>query len=258
MTKRLLTFLFRARGLDQSVRKNRHKQGQPEAQGRGSPISPTDLSNIIHRLSRPLTALRGSLELRLLTEGDAADYRLALKEAFAQAEDLVHLLSSLRELVDAEHSGDFKLVALAELVRAAGQEMQPLADSRGLTFDLELKADPYVLAYPRWLRLGGYRIMYHAVDRSRDLGTVSICLLRSGRTASLLISDEGPPVPHAELDLLSRTQSLGQLFSQSSKQSTLEWAIAKRIFEAQGGTVRVESRTGGGCCFQVYLPLAPS
>src|SRR5260370_7367584 len=125
MTKRLLTFLFRARGLDQSVRKNRHKQGQPEAQGRGSPISPTDLSNIIHRLSQPLTALRGSLELRLLTEGDAADYRLALKEAFAQAEDLVPLLSSLRELGYAEHSRNLKLLPLPDLLMPPRPALHP-------------------------------------------------------------------------------------------------------------------------------------
>ncbi len=257
----ILTLLRRARRQGETIKRTKSSEApeaenRPESPERRPSALPAGLPTIIHRLSQPLTALRGSLELGLLTEGNAADYRLAIKEALAQADNLVYLFDTLRELAEAENSGESQPVALAQLVRAAAEEMQPLADFRRLTLTLELRGDPYVLANTRWLRLGIYKVMYHAVKRSRERGTVSISLLCLDRKASLFVTDQGAPVRPTELNLLSQPHSLGQLFSESLKQGTLQWAIAKRIFEAQGGAVRVESSIAGGCCFQVCLPLA--
>ncbi len=217
------------------------------------------LAAIIHRLSQPLTALRGSLELGLLTEGSGEDDRLALKEALAHADHLVGLLASLRELVEAgDSSGPAEPISLDQLVKEESEEMRPWAESRGSTLVIKSQGDLYVRANPRWLRHAVSQVIHRAIDRGPQGGTVLLTLARSNREARLEVKDSGPATSPGGFDHLSRASSLGELFSEASKRDTLEWAIAKRIFEVQGGAARVESEPGQGCCFRASLPMAPS
>jgi hypothetical protein len=50
----------------------------------------------LHQLSQTLTSLRGTLELALLVEADAQDYRLVIQQSLVQAETLVQLFKSYR------------------------------------------------------------------------------------------------------------------------------------------------------------------
>ena len=50
----------------------------------------------LHQLSQTLTSLRGTLELALLVECDAQDYRRAIQQSLVQAEGLVQLFKSYR------------------------------------------------------------------------------------------------------------------------------------------------------------------
>lgn len=50
----------------------------------------------LHQLSQTLTALRGTLELALLVDSDAQDYRRAIQQSLVHAEGLVQLFKSYR------------------------------------------------------------------------------------------------------------------------------------------------------------------
>ncbi len=50
----------------------------------------------IHQLSQILTSLRGTLELALLVDCDAQDYRTAIQQSLVHAEGLVKLFKSYR------------------------------------------------------------------------------------------------------------------------------------------------------------------
>ncbi len=50
----------------------------------------------LHQLSQILTSLRGTLELALLVDCDAQDYRRAIQQSLEQAEGLVQLFKSYR------------------------------------------------------------------------------------------------------------------------------------------------------------------
>ena len=50
----------------------------------------------LHQLSQLLTSLRGTLELALLVDCDAEDYRRAIQQSLVQAEGLVQLFKSYR------------------------------------------------------------------------------------------------------------------------------------------------------------------
>jgi len=58
--------------------------------------------SFLHQLSQTLTSLRGILELALLVDSDAQEYRRAIQQSLAQAEGLVQLFKSYRALAEGE------------------------------------------------------------------------------------------------------------------------------------------------------------
>jgi nitrogen fixation/metabolism regulation signal transduction histidine kinase len=70
------------------------------------------------------------------------------------------------------------------------------------------------------------------------------------RFVELKIEDNGPGID---------TDVLGQVFepyvTTKSKGTGLGLAIVKKIIEEHGGMIRIENRTGGGCCVALRLPL---
>ena len=52
----------------------------------------------LHQMSQTLTALRGTLELALLTDSDPEDYRRAIRQSLLQAERMVQLFKSYRAM----------------------------------------------------------------------------------------------------------------------------------------------------------------
>jgi len=74
-----------------------------ESHTSGSPLPGDDQTRLfLHQLSQTLTSLRGTLELALLVDSDAEEYRKAIQQSLAQAEDLVQLFKSYRASTEGE------------------------------------------------------------------------------------------------------------------------------------------------------------
>ena len=54
----------------------------------------------LHQLSQTLTSLRGTLEVALLVDCDAQEYRRVIQQSLVQAEGLVQLFKSYRALAE--------------------------------------------------------------------------------------------------------------------------------------------------------------
>ena len=81
----------------------------------------------------------------------------------------------------------------------------------------------------------------------------------SGAEKSVLIGvhDQGQGIPEAEIDKLFKPFQKTSVKSTGGEKSTgLGLSIAKRIVEAHGGSIRVESIVGEGTMFYVELPEA--
>lgn len=99
------------------------------------------LSQVFHDLSQPLTALQCSLELALVGDQTLAEYRTAVEAALHNAERLRRRLLLLRELSDAEDPGDISVpVALDQLLRQLREDMLPLFETAGRSFELTCEA----------------------------------------------------------------------------------------------------------------------
>ncbi len=87
----------------------------------GNRMNPADcrecLAAMAHRLSQPMTALRGGIELGLLGKRSVADYRSLLEQSLQLADGMAQLIVSLRDLGESgAPAGDSQCVLLEAAV----------------------------------------------------------------------------------------------------------------------------------------------
>jgi len=213
---------------------------------------------IAHRLSQPLTALRGSLELALRTELSAQESRAALEQALELTDLVVNMLRSLRELAEAAGAdAPTRILPLGDLARETVEDLQGLADSRGIKTVFKTSHEALVSAPPDRLREVVAKLLWLVIQRSPAKGEIWLALSAGSASAGFLIADQGPSPRPGDFDLpSSRACGLGHVFAEAAKKRCLEWATVKVLVESLGGTLEVGPRKSEGCCFILQLPSA--
>lgn len=216
------------------------------------------LGAVAHRLTQALTALRGSLELALWSELNAQDSRTQLEKAFQLTDLVVNLVKSIRELAEAARAeAPPKTLSLRNLVKETWQELQGLADSRGIQTILAASLEAPVTAPPDRLREVVAKLLWLITQRSPDQGVIWLSVSAGDGSVCFLLADQGPSPGPSELGLASGgTASLGRLFAEGAKNQCLDWSILKVQAESLGGSLQVMPRHPQGCCFLLQLPLA--
>lgn len=234
------------------------KRGQfPPGREPSTPGSLEFTAAALHLLSQPLTALRGSLELALLTESSAEEYRRNLEESLALANHLAGLIRSLRRLIELEtHPEVSKTVPLKALVEKAAQDLRGMAESRNVGLAIQADAACNVEAGPETMRQVALKAIHHAIDRSPAGKVVGISLASGDGRVFLAVSDQGERLSPEDLERFFKPFSPGGAAARSSVEG-LEWLTAKRAVETAGGSVQAESGTDQGFCLRIILPEAP-
>jgi two-component system sensor histidine kinase PilS (NtrC family) len=210
------------------------------------------LHALAHKLSQPLTALQGILELSLLLDRTTEDYRRRVEEALEQIHRLVGLKQALSELAGASDTpSDSGVTDLGDLVAQLQEELGALAAGRGLTLELELETGLAVLGHP--FRLQQAVLLF--LDRLAAYGpagsVMHVSLSQKDGRAYLELSNSQAQVSGEE------RRRMFEPFPQRQEQETdeLGLAIAQRVIEAAGGRIEVTSGSQEGCTFQIWLPL---
>src|SRR5205814_2262620 len=96
------------------------------------------ISDLFHALNQPLTTLRCSLELTLHQPVRAAEqYREALNHALDHAEQVVRLVSGIRELVEVDEPGaESEVLELDSYLQHAVMDLLPVAEAAGVRISL--------------------------------------------------------------------------------------------------------------------------
>ena len=206
-----------------------------------------------HELRTPLTSLRTNIELigqaadnaeRSLTDDQRHEI---MGDVRAQLEELTTLVGDLVELArDEPMTRDPEPLDLSDVVIQAVDRVRLRAHT--VTFDVDL--EPWmVFGEPQLLERAVTNLLDNAAKWSPPDGTVHVRLA----DGSLTVTDEGPGIDAADLP------HIFDRFYRSSEARTLPGSglglsIVKRAAERHGGTVDVESASGGGTTFTVRLP----
>ena len=212
----------------------------------------------LHQSSQVLTSLCGTLELALLADSDAQEYRRVIQQSLAQAEGLVQLFKSYRAWAEGGTSDLVNgKVEVGRLVRVALEQLRPLSDSRRLAVHVAsgdnclVQTDPARLLVA--LRLGLLRAIQQSptggrleVSLSTKEGSACLTLLATAQQAEVHSRPEGAEIPEREPQ---------RVLAPGSEEG--DWTPLRKAVEALGGSVLIISAETPPLICKICLPLSP-
>lgn len=161
--------------------------------------------HIAHDLRTPLNRLRGRLEVALMGEHTADEYKAVLERAIGQSETIVDTFNGILKVARIE-SGTLALerksVNLAELVAELVELYEPFAEEAGVTVESrlndargEFERGVYVLGDAHLISQAAANLLDNAIKYSPSGGKVVITALRRTDGIGLSIDDGGRGIP---------------------------------------------------------------
>jgi signal transduction histidine kinase len=214
------------------------------------------ITAVSHDLRTPLAGLRAALEA--IEDGVVDDPRTMRRYAAGmqrQVETLVALVDDLFELVQIDSGAilaESSRARLDEVVGSAVAACRAQAKEKGLILEHRLDGAGTVLCSPRLGRVL-QNLIQNAIRHTPSNGLVRIEAHRGEEGLEIAVEDTGEGIPPDALEKVFDPFWRGDA-ARTTPGSGLGLALAKRIVEALGGDIRVESALASGSRFAVLLP----
>jgi two-component system sensor histidine kinase/response regulator len=221
------------------------------------------LSRMSHELRTPLNAILGFGQL--LDRQNPTDVQRSRISHITSAGR--HLLDLINEVLDISRieAGRMELSVEAVPLRLVLAEtldlIRPMAADRRIELSApdDLDNDWHVLADRQRLKQVLLNVLSNSVKYTPLAGTVAVSAAFSGKDViRLVVSDTGAGIPKEKLSrLFTPFDRLGA--EHSDVQGTgLGLALSRRLMDAMGGSIGVESDLGRGSTFWIELPSVAS
>jgi signal transduction histidine kinase/ActR/RegA family two-component response regulator len=217
------------------------------------------LSRMSHELRTPLSAVIGFAQL--LEIDDLTDLQRESVDQIQKGGR--HLLDLINEVLDITRieTGDFTLspepVLAREILQDAIDLMRPVADAASINLVSGAMGggDVHVFADRQRLKQILLNLLANAIKYNRIGGTVSVSCHAVDNGLRLDVADTGPGIPPEHLSLLFEPfERLGAEHG-NIEGTGIGLALCRRLAEAMGGRVDVETTLGRGSTFWVELPV---
>jgi two-component system sensor histidine kinase KdpD len=212
------------------------------------------LASVSHDLRTPLTTIK-ALAHDIARGGDE---RAAVIEQ--QADRLNHMVADLLDMSRLNAGGltmEPEINAAEDLVGAAIQQVSGALHGRELRTDLAW-SEPVLVG--RFDFVHSLRILVNLIENALKYSPaetpVDIGVARQGEWLALSVADRGPGVAPSERERIFAPFYRPAGVSPDVGGAGLGLAIARRLAEAQGGTLVYAERPGGGSVFTLRLPAA--
>lgn len=253
-------FMKLASSLSVIVDKSRLYQERVELDG----LKNRFLGMAAHDLRNPLTSILSLLQLlRKGRFGAVADKQAEvvdrLRERSLTMLDLIEQLLDVNVIETGHLNLDTVQLDAVTHLRRELDDLQPMAADKGI--ELVLKAPgnshPFVHADPHRLGQVVTNLVTNAIKFSCP-GTQVTCRVQAqGAETCISVEDQGQGIPADEVETLFTEFARTSVRPTGGERSTgLGLAIVRRIVEAHGGRVEVDSEVGRGSIFRVRMPAA--
>lgn len=218
-------------------------------------------SIVSHELKAPLSAVQQHLMLlahdlaALLSETQRQ--RLArLQERVA---DLLALVTTWLRAISTDLESlraSFRLVDLRSVVDKALDSVGLLASRKDIAVETSVAdALPPLAGDPGTLVEAVVNLLNNAIKYSHPGSRVVLTASPTDQGVAIVVRDFGVGIPADELLLVTGGLYRGAAGTAGERGSGLGLAITRRIIEAHGGTLTVESTVGAGSAFTIVLPV---
>jgi PAS domain S-box-containing protein len=209
---------------------------------------------VSHELRTPLTVITGAIQTALDKRISREDLRELLTEAHSSSEALAAILDNLLEL-SRDQAGrltlDKKLTNLSEIIRNTVDKIHRQNPERKAIVDISNKIPP-LLVDPIRLERIIYNLVENAFKYSAEGTEVRVFTRQEKGELVVGVSDHGAGLSTQEQKKLF--EPFERLGTTSKKGIGLGLMVCKRLVEAHGGHIWVESKRGEGSTFLFTIP----
>lgn len=217
-----------------------------------------------HQLRTPASGVKAFLSM--LLDGHAGrltkKQREFVKRAYdsnSRQLDIIESLLSLASIESGRLTMQVETIDLGTFVKKCLSAHRPAARRKKHTLHYERPDSTiYVLADANALQMAIDNLVSNAIKYTLDGGAISVHVKAEGKTAQVVVNDNGIGIAKKDLPLLF--QKFSRLNDPASKTvggSGLGLYMAKYIVELHHGRLDVSSKHGEGTQFRIKLPLAP-
>lgn len=216
------------------------------------------LSSMSHELRTPLNAILGFTQILEMNE-NLSDLQIdSIREILKAGTHLRNLINEVLDLASIE-SGRIPLslegVDASELLRNCIQLVHPLAESNQLSITLEIPDDIVVLADHQRLKQVVLNLLSNAIKYNKPSGKVTISATSDDEIVTLSITDTGAGISAEQIKELFKPFTRLKAEQQLIEGTGIGLVITRKLTEAMGGTITVQSEPDQGSCFQITLPV---
>ncbi len=215
---------------------------------------------VSHEMRTPLTVITGGLNTLLTEEANLSrkEKRQLLEDAAWESQTLAHILGNLLELSRAQANRLFlslEPVDLRVVIRNAIRRVKRQSSIHRFTTSLSRDL-PHVHADVMRLERILHNLLENAIKYSPDGGNIRVSAKVDSEHLVIGVSDQGIGIsPQDQVKLFAPFQRLEDSRIERVKGVGLGLLVCRRLVEAHGGRVWVQSELGKGSTFFFTLPL---
>lgn len=217
------------------------------------------VADVAHELRTPLSNIQGYLEA--LRDGVIKPDAKTIRSLYEEASLLSRLVDDLQELSLAE-AGELKLARraedISELIRQAIAAVEAQEKAKGLSLAVELP-DRLPLVNIDSRRIGEVlrNLLENAVAHTGQGDTITVAARQRDNWVEVSVTDTGEGIPAKELpNIFERFYRVDKSRTRATGGSGLGLTIVKRLVEAHGGKIEVQSEPGKGSRFAFTVPVS--
>ncbi len=225
-------------------------------------------AKMVHELRSPLNAIVGfsdllSEDLRGVISDEQLRWLSLIRDAGMKLNDQVTATLDITKIESGKMTIDISEFAVTTLCQEVFDQLQPLAQKKGLAFALNTFTDQRIFSDQAKVRQILINLVSNAIKYSEE-GNVDIIVCQKddsdlGNCISLIVADTGIGIKSENIPRLFRSfEQVDEEKTRNVQGTGLGLALVNNLVKLLGGQINVDSEYGAGSTFEVLLPFLNS
>jgi signal transduction histidine kinase/DNA-binding response OmpR family regulator len=217
------------------------------------------LASMSHELRTPLNAIIGFSELMRSEPTDGSTLTVPaewVEHIHSSGQHLLGLINDVLDITKVEAGRldlAFETVDVSQAIAESVGGLRPLAERKDIELESETDRAPIEVDRGR-LRQMLYNLLSNAIKFTPRGGTIRINTAAADNFVRIAVADTGVGIaPEDQAHVFEEFRQVGDV-AQRQEGTGLGLALTRRLVEAHGGTIELESEPGKGTTFTITLP----
>jgi signal transduction histidine kinase len=208
-------------------------------------------AGLAHEIRNPLAGIAGVLDIASRDLPDTSPARSVMEDAKHEAVQINRILTDLLETARPKPP-QFRVIDIVGTIEHAVMFARQQAITKRILIEFEVQdALPPVEHDPAQINQVLLNLLLNAIQSMDKPGVIRVTLRQTDEDAvTITVSDQGKGIAPEHLPNIFRP-----FFTTKGHGTGLGLSLARRIVEAHGGNIMVESTLGEGTRFKVELPI---